>query len=99
MVKTVYKNAKCGKQIAGYGTEDLKSNLQNHEEWCGICNGLKQETIKNTVDPKTTLKEFPKVANDLNGDGVFDAKDASIAGKVMASARKLKNSRKGKKRK
>jgi len=31
-----------------------------------------------------------KVEGDLNGDGVFDKKDKSIAGKVLAKSRKKK---------
>lgn len=106
MVHTMYKQAKCGKRLAGYGKADLDANLENHENWCGICRGLKQETLKANVAPETTLKEEVKVEEkkpvpmDLDGDGDFDKDDLSIAGKVMAAGKKLvkgKSSRKKKK--
>lgn len=46
-------------------------------------------TIKgnNKVEMKKPSK---KVENDLNGDGVFDKQDVSIAGKTLVSAAKNK---------
>ena len=42
--------------------------------------------------PQPVVEEKPKkkVDNDLNKDGAFDAKDKSIAGKILAFSRRRK---------
>lgn len=60
---TIYKDAKCGARVAGYGQEDLNKNLESHESNCAACKALSgkiQETIINSVNPKETIKETIK---------------------------------------
>jgi hypothetical protein len=48
------------------------------------------EKIVNIDERVEDLSES-KIDYDLNGDGVFDDKDKSIAGKILATKRKNKN--------
>ena len=36
-MKTMYEKTKCGIEIAGFGKQDLKGNLENHEANCAAC--------------------------------------------------------------
>ncbi len=95
-----FKPAKCGKRIGGYGLQHLNQNVQAHEAQCNLCLGNKVETIKANVDSAKTIKVSikPEVKFDLNGDGKFDKKDTSLAGKVMAAmGRKKRASKRNKK--
>ncbi len=51
------------------------------------------------IEPEGKVKENKEeeLSLDLNGDGIVDSKDASIAGKVMAKARYSKKASKKKK--
>jgi len=97
-----FKHAKCGKRIGGYGLQHLKQNVDAHEAQCSICLGTKIETIKANVDSTQTIKADVQIEKpvelDLNGDGKFDKKDASIAGKVMAAMGRKKRASKGDKK-
>ena len=59
---------------------------------CPICGD--NVTLNNSNNPKQSIKE--EVNLDLNGDGVVDKKDASIASRVM---NRVKNKNKNKRSK
>ena len=56
---------------------------------CRINKELKA-TLEKLKERIAKLEHIPKNPMDLNNDGKVDGKDASIAGKVMASRRKKK---------
>ena len=62
--------------------EQLEAKLVTHADNKYIVRAVKREIrSRNKVAPVA-------VEGDLNGDGVFDKKDRSIAGKVLAKGRK-----------
>ena len=82
MPSTQYGKTICGKDIAGYGIDDLKNNTRYHEENCKACLAMKNkftETLKSSIVDNSL---------DLNKDGVVDAKDASLASKVLNKVKK-----------
>ena len=63
-----------------------------------IVKDVRNELAKRNVQEKVgEEKDKADDVMDLNGDGVVDGKDASIAGKVMAAIKKKKKSSKKKK--
>lgn len=62
---------------------------------CPVCGDevfkLETKDAKPVVPVEVIGDDIKDADLDLNGDGVVDEKDASIAGKVMASVRQTKN--------
>lgn len=77
--------------------KDLKYWEAQYKTWNGVNQTLAKQALYN-VNTLKSVNEMPKkikvVAGDLNGDGVFDKKDARIAGKTLGLFRKRKGKQK-----
>ena len=98
----VYK-VKEKKGFLWYNYEDVideKVNKEHINEWLskGHIYYESESKVKISKEKERELKKSApgkKTSLDFNGDGKFDEKDVSLAGKALAKARKKKKSKRG----
>ena len=61
-MKTMYEKTKCGIEIAGFGKQDLKGNLENHEANCAACKTHNEVIVAVEAKPveKVVVKQVVK---------------------------------------
>ena len=67
-MKTETKNTRCGKTMSGYGNDDLKKNLENHERFCPACQNERPKTVTKKVDDtiiESITSDNKKIINDV----------------------------------
>ena len=67
-MKTETKNTRCGKTMSGYGNDDLKKNLENHERFCPACQNESPKVVTKKVDDtiiESITSDNKKIINDV----------------------------------